>query len=71
MSSYIGDLESNLDRVGRQKAFDLARANGWTNSTPPVFVWWQIVAELEESHNATPTQHETAKDAEKPHETDM
>ena len=41
-------LEAAIDRVGRKKVFAMATAYGWTfANTPPRYVWWQIVREIE------------------------
>ena len=42
------ELEKAIDRVGRDKVFALAKANGWgPSSSPPKHVWWGIVRQLE------------------------
>jgi hypothetical protein len=48
------DLEAAIDRVGRGKVFDHARALGWKpNDTPPKSVWWGIVADVEAGRGLT------------------
>ena len=44
-------LEAAIDRVGRDRAFAVARANGWTYGSPPKFVWWEIVYLLEKPND--------------------
>lgn len=40
-------LEAALDEVGREAAFALASANGWSaGDAPPKWVWWDIIAQL-------------------------
>jgi hypothetical protein len=40
------ELEAAIDKVGRQRVFDRARAYGWSGSGAPEFVWWGIIREL-------------------------
>lgn len=47
MSERDDDLEAAIERVGREKVFGVARAAGWYGSSPPKWVWWKIVRELE------------------------
>ena len=48
MTGYVDEgLEAALDDVGRQQAFDMANASGWSSANPPPkFIWWQIIHEL-------------------------
>jgi hypothetical protein len=39
-------VESLIDAVGRQRVFDRAKELGWTEDTPPLWVWYQICLEL-------------------------
>lgn len=42
------ELEQAIDSVGRQRVFNLARANGWRPGTaPPKWVWWELVRRVE------------------------
>lgn len=41
------DLESMIDRVGRDAVFARARAHGWGGSNPPKWVWRDIAREVE------------------------
>lgn len=40
-------LEAAIDKVGRMRVFDRAYRYGWGGDTPPKWVWWNIVAELQ------------------------
>lgn len=39
------DLETAIDRAGRERVFTRARQLGW-GAGAPKFVWWNIVADL-------------------------
>lgn len=40
-------LERAIDAVGRERAFRRAEQLGWAGANPPVYVWWQIVRQLQ------------------------
>ena len=40
------ELESSIDKVGRDAVFARARELGWLDDAPPIWVWRCIVAEL-------------------------
>lgn len=39
-------IEEALDRVGRERVFDLMRANGWSGGQAPHWVWEQAIYEV-------------------------
>jgi hypothetical protein len=47
----IAQLERDIDAVGRERVFASAQEHGWQpGSTPPIWVWRYIVAELRHAH---------------------
>lgn len=40
------ELEKAIEAIGRDRVFARARALGWTEGSPPKWVWWGVVAEL-------------------------
>lgn len=53
------DLEAAIERVGREDVFGAARAAGWYGASPPKWVWWEIVRELEAKRPSPPRKDET------------
>jgi hypothetical protein len=52
-------LEAAIDGVGREKVFGGARTAGWYgDSTPPKWVWWEIVRDLEREGRAALSETE-------------
>jgi len=41
------NLEAAIDIVGRDEVFRRARELGWKSQTPPKYVWWKIISELD------------------------
>lgn len=40
---YMRELENSLTSEQKQRAFDLAKQNGWqTFDSPPIWVWHQL-----------------------------
>lgn len=56
-------VEAAIDKAGRDAVFSLARANGWTNDNPPMWVWYQLAQQLiceaqEKPYSPSPQQQE-------------
>lgn len=56
MREYLKRVESKMTAEQMQKAFALARANGWSNGEPPAWVWLQFF------HQAAPWLCERVSD---------